>query len=196
MHHAAQERARRQHHARREQPLTIARDDAAHPRRAVRQPLDDEVLDGCLVDAKSWDGKNRLAHRRAVQFAVRLSARALDGRPLATVEHAEVDAALVDGAPHDAVQRIDLADEVALADPTDRRVARHLANRVDALRHEYGRRSGPCGRRGRLHARVAASDDDDVDGAAVGGVATHARKESASYVRRLLRQEQEAGKQD
>jgi hypothetical protein len=43
---------------------------------------------------------------------------------------------------------------------------------------------------------VAASDDDDVDGAAVGDVATHVRAVSASYVRRLLRQEQEAGQED
>ena len=46
---------------------------------------------------------------------------------LAPVEHPEVDPRLVDGAAHDAVERVDLPHEVALADAADRRVAGHLA---------------------------------------------------------------------
>ena len=48
-------------------------------------------------------------HGFAVNLAVRLGARALHGRPLAAVEHAKLDASGVRDAPHQPVQRIDLA---------------------------------------------------------------------------------------
>ena len=65
-------------------------------------------------------GQQRL-HGLAIELAIGLRARAAHGRALAQVEHAELDAGAVDGAAHDAVERIDLAHQVALAQPADRR---------------------------------------------------------------------------
>ncbi len=75
-----------------------------------------------------WSAQDRL-HGLAVELAVGLGAGAAHGRALGAVEHAELDSGAVDGATHHAVQRIDLADQVALGQPADRRVARHLADR-------------------------------------------------------------------
>ena len=67
-------------------------------------------------------------HRRPVELAVGLGARSLNSGPLAAVEDAELDAGGVGGAAHQPVERVDLAHEVALAEPADRRVAGHLAD--------------------------------------------------------------------
>ena len=75
-------------------------------------------------------------HRRAVELAVGLGARALHGRALAAVEDAELDAGGVGGAAHQPVERVDLAHEMALAEAADRRIAGHLADRREALGDE------------------------------------------------------------
>ena len=67
----------------------------------------------------------------AVELAIGLGARAADGRALGEIEHAELDAGAVDGAAHHAVQRIDLAHQMALAQAADGRIARHLADRLE-----------------------------------------------------------------
>ena len=57
-------------------------------------------------------------------------ARAAHGGTLGGIEHAELDAGLVDDRAHDAIERVDLAYQMALAQPADGRVARHRADRV------------------------------------------------------------------
>ena len=52
-----------------------------------------------------------------------LLARAAHGRPLASVQDTELDTSRIRDAAHEPVQRIDLADEVALADAANGRVA-------------------------------------------------------------------------
>ena len=66
--------------------------------------------------------------RRLVALAVGLDARAAHRRALAGVEHAIVDRGLVGGAGDQAVKGVDLADQMALAEPAHRRVARHRAD--------------------------------------------------------------------
>ena len=60
-------------------------------------------------------------------------------------------------------ERIDLLDEVALADAPDRRIAAHLPERLDVVREQ--KRAPAHARRGerRLGARMAAADDDHVE---------------------------------
>ena len=62
-------------------------------------------------------------HRQAIELAVGLGARALHRRALAAVEDAELDAGGVGGAAHQPVERVDLAHQMALAEPADRRIA-------------------------------------------------------------------------
>ena len=78
-------------------------------------------------------------HGAAVELAVRLGARALDSGALAAVEDAELDAGGVRGARHDAVERVDLAHQMALAQAADRGIARHFADRGEPMGDERGR---------------------------------------------------------
>jgi hypothetical protein len=51
---------------------------------------------------------------------------------------------------------------MALADSADRRVAAHLAERIDALRNQKGSRTRPRGRQGGFRTGVTAADHYDV----------------------------------
>ena len=103
------------------------------------------------------------ADRLLVQRAVGLRARRAHRRTLAGIERAELDAGAIGRARHRAAERVDLLDEVTLADAADRRVAAHLAERLDALRQQQRARAhARRGQRG-LGAGVAAADDDDVE---------------------------------
>src|SRR5262249_50989641 len=68
----------------------------------------------------------------------------------------------VDRPAHDAVERVDLAHEMAFAEPADRRVARHLADRRPLVGQEQRLRPEPRGRRSRLAPGMPAADHDDV----------------------------------
>ena len=99
---------------------------------------------------------------RPVERAVGLRARSADGRALAPVKHAELDAGPVGHAAHQAIERVDLADQVALAEPADRRIAGHLADGREAVREQNRIGTELGGRRRGFCARMPASDNDDV----------------------------------
>ena len=65
-----------------------------------------------------------------VRLLVGLRARRPDGRAAASVQNLELDAGRVDRQAHQAAERVDLADEVPLGRPADRRVARHVRDRL------------------------------------------------------------------
>ena len=157
MDHAAQEGAGRQH------------DCAAGDRAAVRE-LDAGDSAGVGRDPGRFafdDGQVRgLADKRLhgapIELAVGLGARPLDGRPLAAVEDAELDAGRIGGARHHAIERVDLAHEMALAQAADCGIAGHLADRRETVGDERGRRAGArrggCG----FASGMAPADDNDV----------------------------------
>ena len=86
----------------------------------------------------------------------------MHGRPLAAVEDAELDAGRVGGAAHHAIERVDLAHQMALAEAADRRIAGHFADRREAMGDERRRGAAARGRGRGFAAGVAAADDDDV----------------------------------
>ena len=106
----------------------------------------------------------------AVELAVRLGARPAHGRALAPVEQPELDAGRVGDPAHQAAERIDLADEVPLADAADRGIAAHRADRVEAVGHQRRPRTRPGGRARRLAAGMAAADHDDVEAGGLRGL--------------------------
>ena len=65
-------------------------------------------------------------------------------------------------ARHHAAERIDLLDEVTLADAADGGIAAHLAQRLDGLREQQRARTHARGRERGFGARVAATHDDYV----------------------------------
>src|SRR5690606_1674213 len=94
---------------------------------------------------------------------VGLGAWPAHGRALPPVEHAELDAAAVDGPPHDTVKGVDLAHQMPLAQPPDGRIAGHLADGVQAMGGKERARAHARGGRGRLASGVAATDHDDIE---------------------------------
>ena len=82
----------------------------------VHEQVDDGLLDGSLVGG-----------------AVALAAGTLHGGATGTVEHFEVDAGSVGSSTHETVEGVHFADQSALADATDGRVAGHFTDGVEAL---------------------------------------------------------------
>src|SRR5215831_14811222 len=125
MDETVEERAGRQH------------DTACGDRPAVAQyqPADmalgiqQQILGRALDDREPRGLRQKLTNRLAIDLAVGLRARPAHRRAFAAVEDAELDPRPIDRPAHDAVEGIDLAHEMALAEPADRRVARHLADR-------------------------------------------------------------------
>src|SRR3546814_1835856 len=79
---------------------------------------------------------------------------------LRLVEHAELDAGRIDGAAHHAVERIDLAHQVAFRQATDGRVARHLADGLDLVGQQQGTGAEPRrGSRGFAAGMAARSEE-------------------------------------
>ena len=155
---AAQEGPGRQHHARRGELLALGRDNAGDAAFVV-QP---KVLDRRRADFQVLLLRQHGLHRRTVQRAVGLGTRAPDGGPLAAVQDAELDSGPVDHPRHDAVQRIDLTHQMALAQAADGRIAGHLADRLEPVRCQQRTCADARGRGRRLAARMPATDDDDV----------------------------------
>ena len=87
-----------------------------------------------------------------------------DGRALRAVQHPELDAGHVGQAAHDAVQRVDLPDQVALAQAADGRVAAHLADGLELVGEQERARAEARRRGRRLAARVSPADDDHIPG--------------------------------
>ena len=124
------------------------------------------------------------AHRGLVQRAVGLAARGAHGRTLAGVERAPLDAGAIGATRHRAAQGVDLAHQVALADPADGRVAAHLADGLDVLgQQQHARAAARRGQRG-LGAGVAAADHDDV----VRARKVHAGRKLPCCGRRIVRE--------
>ena len=153
----AEESADGQHHGARADRLAVHRHDAFDT-----AAVHDEVGDFRFAERKRRLRLEHRADRILIERAVGLGAGRADGRALARVQRAELDARAVGGNRHRAAHGVDLAHEVALADAADGRVAAHLADGREALRHEQRARTHPGRRKGRLGAGVAAADDDDV----------------------------------
>src|SRR5262249_54985631 len=99
----------------------------------------------------------------SIELAVSLGARAADGRTLAAVENPKLDTAGVSDPAHQAVKRVDLADQMTPAQTPHPGIAGH---RADGRKPEGGQprpRAHPRGRGGGFATGVAAADDDDVE---------------------------------
>src|SRR5438270_4415428 len=81
--------------------------------------VDYERAHGALENRKVRLGVQDLPHSARVEVAVALRSWPLDGRPLGTVEHLELDAGAIGRLPHHAAEGVDLLDEVALRESAD-----------------------------------------------------------------------------
>ena len=103
------------------------------------------------------------ADGRLVEQSIRLRTCGPYSGAFRPIEDPEVDPGLVRCGGHGAAERVDLLDQMALADPADRRVAAHLAERLDGVRQQQSR--CPHARRGErsLGAGMTATDNDHVE---------------------------------
>jgi hypothetical protein len=124
--------------------------------------LDDQVFGLLLEQGQPGLVLQRLAHRPFVEHAVGLGAGGAHRRALAGVEDTEMDAGAVGRMRHQAAERVDLLDQMALADAADGGIAGHLAQGLDVLGQQQGAASHARSRQRRLGAGMAAADDDDV----------------------------------
>jgi hypothetical protein len=77
-------------------------------------------------------------HGRSVKLSIGLSARTADRRSLSPVEHSKLNAGGICDSAHKPIQRIDLSNQMALAQAPDGRIARHLADRLEPMGYEKG----------------------------------------------------------
>ena len=124
---------------------------------------DNQLVCLALHHAQIGDLNDRRLHRRSVKFSIRLGAWSTHGRTLAPVQHAKLNASGIGGAPHQTIQRVDLADEVALAETSDRRIAGHRSNSRKSVGHQRRLSTHPCSRARGLAPGVATSDNNDVE---------------------------------
>ena len=141
MDQAAQERAGGQHHG----AGARARGHPPGARPRPRRPRSTRSSTSPSITVRFGGLADRALHRRGVELAVGLRARPAHRRALAAVEHAKLDAAAVGDAAHQPVERVDLAHQMALAEPADRRIAGHRADGREAVRDQR-RRARPCAR--------------------------------------------------
>jgi hypothetical protein len=106
---------------------------------------------------------DRRLHRTGVEFPIRLGPRAPNRRAFAPIENPELNSSSIRHPSHQAIKRIDLANEVALPEPSDGGIARHSPDRAEAMGHK-GHFSPHASRPGRsLAAGVAASHHNDIE---------------------------------
>ena len=156
--HAAQEGAGGEHHGPGLDRPAVGVDHAP----AAAALVDQKILHRRGPDLEARLVAQQRLHGAAVELAVGLGAGPAHRRALAPVEHAELDAGAVDDPAHQAVQGVDLAHQVALAQAADGRVAGHRPDGLDLVGEQQGARTQARGRGGRLAARVAAAHHDDV----------------------------------
>src|SRR5208282_4583193 len=90
-------------------------------------------------------------------------ARATHGRTLAAIEQAELNAGGVRYAAHEAIESVDLAYQVPLAEPADRGIAGHGADGGKPLCDQRRPRAHARGRGRRLTAGMAAPNDNHIE---------------------------------
>ena len=154
----AQEGPRGEHGGTASDRSAVAEDDAGDP--TVAQ---DEILAGPRDDREIGGIRDGRLHRRRVELAVGLRAGAADGGSLAAIEKPELDAGRIRDPSHQAIEGIDLAHEVTLAEAADRGVAGHRADRPRIMRQQRGARAAPRGGGGRLDAGMTATDHDHIE---------------------------------
>ncbi len=157
MDEALQESPGGQHHGR--SPVSLARcaDHAGHV--AVQ---DDQVLGGVGDDCKVRLPGQLCLDGLPIEPPVDLGPWPPHGRALGTVEQAELDSGCVGHAAHQAIECVDLPDQVSLAKAADGGIARHLPDRLDLVGQEQGAGAHARRRCGGLATGVPSSDDYDV----------------------------------
>ena len=101
-------------------------------------------------------------HAQPVQLLVGLGPGGAHRRPLAGIEHAELDAGGIDILGHLAAQGIDLLDQMPLGQAADGRIARHQRNgiQIDGQQQRAAAHAGSS--QGRLASGMPCTDNNHI----------------------------------
>ncbi len=153
----AQERACGQNHRFCRYLAAVEQHDAAD--RTVRHQ---QIVDFAFDNIEIRGGGKFGLHRLAIELSVLLGPRPTHRGTFAAVEDAKLYTALVGDPSHDAIERVDFPDQMALAQPADGRIAAHFADRCESVRDESRRdaktRRGGCS----FRSRVSSTDNNDA----------------------------------
>ncbi len=155
---AIEEGAGGEHHGAAGEEAPIGQAKAAHA-----SPVPDEIIGLAFDDGKIGLGIERGLHGAGIELAIGLGPRPPHRRPLAPVQHAELNAALIGHPAHQAVQGIDLAHQMPLAQPTDRRIAGHRPNGRPGMGDQRRGRACAGSGGGGLAPRMPTPHDDHVE---------------------------------
>ena len=121
-----------------------------------------EVNNFGLNDLDVATARKRQLDRLLIQRPISLKARTLNCRTLASVEQPELNSGTVSGSGHDAIERVDLANEMPLAQASNRRITGHHANPVSAHGYKRDGYSEPGRRISGLNSGMTGAHNNDV----------------------------------
>jgi hypothetical protein len=128
----------------------------------TRSPLEDQVVRRLLEQRQVRLVFEATADRLLVQLPVGLGAGGPYRRALGGIQDAELDARLVGRRRHRTTQRIDLLDQMPLADAADRGIAGHRAEGFDVVGEQQRARTGTRRSQRGLGAGMAAANHDHI----------------------------------
>jgi hypothetical protein len=101
-------------------------------------------------------------HLKLIGLFVRLGSRTVHRRAFATVEHPELNAGCIDDPAHLAAQSVNFPDDLTFCDPSNRRIAAHLANAVavHCQQRRPGSQSGTG--QGSFRSCMAGTHNDNI----------------------------------
>ena len=158
MDHPTQKRARGQHRRTASDPGSIRTDHRGQP--AIRADL--QILHRTGSDFETLGLRQQRLNGPPIQAAIRLGPRTTDRRPLAAIQELEMNAGHIRRPAHDAIQRIDLPHQMALANAANGGIAGHFANRLQTMGQQQGARAQPRCRCHRLATGMAAADHHHI----------------------------------
>ena len=92
-----------------------------------------------------------------------MRARGSNGGAFGGIQGTELNSGFVSGDRHRTTERIDLLDQVPFADSANRRVAGHLAERLDAMSKQQRPTPQPRCRERSLRAGMSTANNDDFE---------------------------------
>jgi len=104
----------------------------------------------------------RLLHGRRIKATVRLRPRAPNCRALSAIKHTELDPCAICNPAHQAVQGVNLPDQMSLSQAANSRITGHCPERIEAMGNQRRVRSHASSRTGSLATGVAAPYHYDI----------------------------------
>ena len=128
--------------------------------RRLSSAIASSATSACLIRSSAPASSTSRMRTRYCPFHLR--ARRPDRRASAGIQQAKLNPDRIGHLAHDPAERVDFADQVALGDSADRRIARHLRDQVQVHRHHRRSQAHSGTRARRFAARVTGTDNDHV----------------------------------